>query len=139
MCPPPPHAPPPPPAADEQPPPPDIEPPLPADPLDAFVAESLDRQAAERGEPVTEVDETFVARALAESRRMRQETGKSNQKRAANFAAIAGRHGDAGLTALQAAMQEHAAEVLSPAQAAATGLAGETSDLEPAAALPEAS
>ena len=72
------------------------------------------------------MDEAFIARALAESRRMRQETGKSNQKRAANMAAVADRHGAGGLSAIQAAMQEHAAEVLSPQQLRTTGLDGET-------------
>ena len=95
-----------------------------ADPLEAFAVDAARRQAVERGEDEADVDEAFIARALGESRRMRQETGKSNQKRAANFAAIAGRHGEEGLSAIQAAMQEHAAEVLAPEQASAAGLDG---------------
>ena len=72
------------------------------------------------------MDTAFIARALAESRRMRQETGKSYEKRAANMAAIAGKHGNVGVTAIEQAMREHAAEVLTPQQVAATGLDGET-------------
>ena len=98
-----------------------------ADPLENFAVNLARQQAAERGEEEDEgVDEAFIARALAESRRMRQETGKSNQKRAANMAAVADRHGAGGLSAIQAAMQEHAAEVLSPQQLRTTGLDGET-------------
>ena len=97
-----------------------------ADPMAAWAVGLARQQAVERGEEEASVDESFIARALAESRRMRQETGKSNQKRAANFGTIGQRYGEAGLSAIQAAMQEHAAEVLSPAQASATGLDAET-------------
>ena len=116
----------------EQPEPPEEQPtaaaePAAADPLENFAVNLARQQAAERGEEEDEgVDEAFIARALAESRRMRQETGKSNQKRAANMAAVANRHGAGGLSAIQAAMQEHAAEVLSPQQLRTTGLDGET-------------
>ena len=69
------------------------------------------------------VDEGFIARALAESRRMRGEASLSHQKRADNAARLAARHGQRGAGAMAAAMAEHAAEVLSPEAAAAVGLA----------------
>lgn len=102
------------------------EPEAAADPLAAFAVEAARRQAVERGEEEASVDEAFIARALGESARMRNETGKSNQKRAANLAAVAGRHGEQGLSAIQAAMAEHAAEVLAPPeQPSATGAHGD--------------
>lgn len=101
--------------------------PLPADDsLAAFAVEAARQQAAQRGEGDDAVDEAFIARALATSQRMRQEALKSQQKRAANLAAVAAQHGDIGLVTMQQAMQEHAAEVLTPNQIAATGLDGET-------------
>ena len=96
-----------------------------ADPLEHFAIDLARRQAVERGEEEADVDEAFIARALAESRRMRAETGKSQQKRAANFASVAGRHGEHGMHALHQAMEEHAAEVLTPDQRAATGVGEE--------------
>ena len=97
-----------------------------ADPLAAFAVDAARRQAVERGEEAEEVDEAFITRALAESRRMRQATAKDEQKRATNMATFAARHGEQGLSTVQQAMQEHAAEVLAPAQIRATGLDGET-------------
>ena len=93
-----------------------------ADPMAEFAVGLARQQAVERGEEEDSVDESFIARALAESRRMRQETGKSNQKRAANFGSIGQRYGEQGLSSMQEAMREHAAEVLSPEQTLATGL-----------------
>lgn len=95
------------------------EPPI--DPLGEFAANLARQQAVERGED-DEVDESFIARALAESRRMRGEAAQSNTKRAALSAELASRHGEHGLRTIEAAMVEHAAEVLTPQQFAATSL-----------------
>ena len=96
------------------------------DPLAEFAVDAARRQAVERGDDPEDVDEAFINRALAESLRMRKETGKSNQKRAANFATISTRHGEQGLASFHQAMEEHAAEMLTPQQLVATGLDGET-------------
>ena len=119
----------------EQPEPPEEQPtaaaePAAADPLENFAVNLARQQAAERGEEEDEgVDEAFIARALAESRRMRQETGKSNQKRAANMAAVADRHGAGGLSAIQAAMQEHAARCSARSSSARPALTARRSRL----------
>ena len=91
-------------------------PPPPTEPLENFMVEAARAQAVERGEEADDVDEAFINRALAESRRMRSEANSSNAKRAANFASIASRHGTEGVSAIQQAMLEHAAEVLLPEQ-----------------------
>jgi hypothetical protein len=84
------------------------------DPLAEWAVGLARQQAEERGEEAGEFDSSFIARALAESQRMRTEASKSQQKRAANVAQIAARHGEQGVSTIQHAMREHAALVLSP-------------------------
>jgi hypothetical protein len=118
---------------------PDDAPAVPAvDPLAAFAIDAARRQAAERLAAGTaeegddgEVDEGFIQRALAESKRMRGEAQKDYKKRADLAARIAATHGEQGADLLAAAMAEHAAEVLSPQLAVAAGMDnGRNSPLE---------
>ena len=94
----------------------------PEDGLAAFAADAARRQAVERGEEASDVDEAFINRALAESRRMRGEAMQSQEKRAALAAQVASHHGERGLDQIQNAMREHAAEVLTQQQAEAVDL-----------------
>ena len=87
----------------------------PLDPLAAFAVGLAHQQAEARGE-TGDVDEAFLARALAESRRMRGEATNSQGKRAALAAQIAANHGETGLSSIQAAMKEHQQEVLTQQQ-----------------------
>ena len=80
------------------------------DGLAQFALGEVERQAAERGEQVTEVDMSFVQRALAESNRMRRETENSDAKRAAMWESIAAAQGPDGVAHLQSAMCEHKVE-----------------------------
>ena len=98
------------------------------DPLARFAIAAAQQQAAERGEEDDGVDMSFINRALAESRRMRGETSKSQQKRTEQMAALCARHGEQSAQVMAAAMAEHAAEVLVPPQA--TGVPeGESTEL----------
>ncbi len=100
------------------------EPPA-ADPLEAFAVDAARRQAVERGEDADDVDTSFIARALSESRRMRGEAQKCAEKRAANTADVTMQHGEAGRLRLEAAMAEHMSETAaSLASAAAASEAG---------------
>jgi len=96
------------------------------DGLEAFALEAARRQAEARGDDDDGVDEAaqsgFIARALAESRRMRGEASLSHQKRAELAASIAARHGEHSRQVMADAMAEHAAEALPDAESAeATG------------------
>jgi hypothetical protein len=81
------------------------------DGLANFALGEVQRQAAERGEEVTEVDVSFVQRALAESQRMRREKQSSDAKRAALWEGIEQRQGMGAVNGLQSAMSEHRTEV----------------------------
>jgi len=81
------------------------------DGLANFALGEVQRQAAERGEEVTEVDVSFVQRALAESQRMRREKQSSDAKRAALWEGIEQRQGMSAVDGLQSAMSEHRTEV----------------------------
>ena len=103
-----------------------------ADMLEAFVLQAARSQAAQRdAEGVEEdpvdpaVQESFITRALAESRRMRGEASLSQKKRAELSASIAARHGEQSVQVLADAMVEHAEEALNPQEAEATGQAEE--------------
>lgn len=113
----------------EQQPGPDVAEDTPLDPLAAFAVGLARQQAEERGDE-GEIDENFVSRALAESRRMRGEATQSHGKRAALAASIAASHGEGGVSAIQAAMREHAAEVLSQQQQATLAAAEATAATE---------
>ena len=96
------------------------------DGLEAFALEAARRQAEARGDDDDGVEEGaqsgFIARALAESRRMRGEASLSHQKRAELAASIAARHGEQSRQVMADAMAEHAAEVLPDAESVeATG------------------
>ena len=80
------------------------------DGLAQFAIGMVEQQAAERGEEVTEVDMSFVQRALAESTRMRRETQNSDAKRAALWEGISSSQGPAAVDTLQQAMSEHREE-----------------------------
>lgn len=86
------------------------------DPLDEFAVAAARRQAAERDEEGVDegVNEAFIQRALAESRRMRGEASLSLKKRADLAAKLAAQHGESGVSFMAAAMAEHASEVLAP-------------------------
>ena len=101
---------PPPPADDGEGDTPEVQP----DPLAEWAVGLARQQAEERGDDADEIDSSFIARALAESTRMRTEASKSQEKRAANAAEIAARHGEQAISTLQHAMREHAALVLTP-------------------------
>mmetsp|Transcript_76043 Transcript_76043/g.150672 ORF Transcript_76043/g.150672 Transcript_76043/m.150672 type:complete len:142 (-) Transcript_76043:132-557(-) len=113
----------------------------PADALEQFVLQAARSQAAERMEEDeddtvdAEVQESFIARALAESRRMRGEASQSQKKRAELTASIAARHGQQSVQVLADAMVEHAAEALHPQEAEATGQGEVESMVESQAAL----
>ena len=83
----------------------------PNDGLANFALGEVQRQAAERGEEVTEVDVSFVQRALAESQRMRREKANSDAKRSALWEGIETRQGLDVVHGLQDAMREHRGEV----------------------------
>lgn len=106
------------------------------DPLARFAIAAARQQAAERGEEEAEgVDMAFITRALAESRRMRGAAAKDQKKRADNMASMVARHGEQSAAYVQAAMAEHAAEVLTP-QAQALVASAEAQAEEEAAAAP---
>ena len=89
------------------------------DPLARFAVAAAQRQAVERGDDAEDgVDMAFVTRALAESRRMRDAATKDQKKRADQLAQLCARHGEQSAQLMAQAMAEHAAEVLTPQQAA---------------------
>ncbi|KAK7507748.1 hypothetical protein BaRGS_00000713 [Batillaria attramentaria] len=89
--------------------------------LENFITNQLSEQRACQN-TADNIDEEkmnrFLARALSESRRMNQEVEKSKAK-------ISRLHGELGVDRMTEWQREHAAEVLTPQQAALVNLAEE--------------